>query len=341
MKFGLLTSLQNPPFNNASHQQLYKELLEQTAYADKLGYDSFTIPEHHFLQDGWCPSLLTTLAAVAARTSNIKIGTACLLLPLHDPIHVAEEAAVLDLISNGRLILGVTIGYRGEEFEAFGKQRHTRGAVMEEQLKVITQAWTQESFSFNGKHFTYRNLSVTPKPVQKPHPPIWIGASSEPGIKRAGRWRFPLVASPRHHLNELKEHYKIYWKSVQEAGTNVTEIPIIRYAYLAETRETAEKQAQDPVMHLERDSYGAWVKWRALKDDKGQAVKDQSEVTYESHRERFIFGTANDCIQEIERCQRELKMNHFIAWTALPGLPQKNVLKSMKLMAEEVIPQFR
>jgi len=187
MKFGIgYYSLQSPPHNPSPHQKLYAEMLEEISVAEELVFDSAWLTEHHFLNDGYCPSLLLTAAAIAARTKKIRIGTGVLLLPLHDPIRIAEDAAVIDLISGGRLILGLGLGYRREDFEGFGVSLKERKGRMEEGLEILQKSWADGPFSFEGRYRTYRNVNVTPKPVQKPIP-IWIGAFTEPAIRRAAR----------------------------------------------------------------------------------------------------------------------------------------------------------
>src|SRR5579885_2860912 len=141
MKFGVgYYSLQSPPHNPVSHQQLYSEMLDQIGVAEELGFESAWLTEHHFLSDGYCPSLLVTAAAIAARTRRIRIGTGVLLLPLHNPIRVAEDAAVVDIISGGRLILGLGLGYRQEEFDGFGVSLRDRKGRMDEALRFYRGA---------------------------------------------------------------------------------------------------------------------------------------------------------------------------------------------------------
>ena len=192
MKFGIgYYSLQSPPHSPRSHKDLYAEMLTEIEIADQMGFDSAWLTEHHFLEDGYCPSILLTAAAIAARTKQIRIGTGVLLIPLHDPIRVAEDASVVDLISNGRLILGLGLGYRSEEFDGFGRELKERKGRIEESLEIFDKAWTDDAFSMEGKYYRVNNHSITPKPVQQPIP-IWIGAFTEPAIKRAARIGAPL-----------------------------------------------------------------------------------------------------------------------------------------------------
>jgi alkanesulfonate monooxygenase SsuD/methylene tetrahydromethanopterin reductase-like flavin-dependent oxidoreductase (luciferase family) len=152
MRFGIgYYSLQSPPHNPVPHQQLYAEILEQIAVAEKLGFESAWLTEHHFLSYGYCPSLLVAASAIAARTREIRIGTGVLILPLHDPIRVAEDAAVVDLISEGCLILGLGLGYRQEEFDALGVSLRDRKGLMDEGIEVIQRSLERRTVQFSGQ----------------------------------------------------------------------------------------------------------------------------------------------------------------------------------------------
>jgi probable F420-dependent oxidoreductase len=342
MKFGIGPfSMQAPPGSGTSHATLYREMLEQVAVAEELGFDSAWLVEHHFMDDGMCPSLLVTAAAMAARTSRITIGTSMYLLPLHRPVQTAEDVAVLDNIAGGRFVFGVATGYRPEEFAGHGEERGGREGRMEEQLEILIKAWTTDRFSFAGRHYRIDDLSVTPKPHRRPHPPIWIGASTPGGIRRAAQWGSALVASPRHHLNELKAHWERYRAQLRRFGKTADATPVIREVYVAETTARAEAEARDGIMYIHGGMYGRWANVRPLKDDHGRLVADPATVTFDAHRERFIIGDPGHCIRTIERYQRELGMDHLICWMHYPGGDHPKTLAAMRLFAREVMPHFR
>lgn len=340
MRFGLLYSLQSRPDKPTKQAQLYSETLEQVAVGEDLGFDSAWLVEHHFLADGICPSPLVVAAAMAARTRRMTIGTSMYLLPLHRPVQSAEDVAVLDNLSNGRIILGVSAGYRPEEFAGHEEERAGREGRMEEQLDIMIKAWTTESFSHQGRYYRIPETSVTPKPVQKPHPPIWIGASTRGGFRRAARWADALVASPRHHIAELKQHLAVYNEYLQRFDKHPGIIPVIREVYCAQTTAQAEAEARDGVMHIHGGMYGKWSGVRPLRDDQGELVKDPATVTFESHRERFIIGDPDHCVREIQRYQRELGMDYLICWMQFPGVDADKTLNSMRLFAARVMPHF-
>ena len=196
MELGVLYDLRNPPSSGISNAEIYAETLEHIEAMEALGFDVVWLTEHHFIDDSYLPATLTMAAAVAARTERVTIGTAVLLLPLHDPLHVAEEAAVVDLLSGGRLRLGLGLGYKLQEFDVFGVDRRHRRGLMEEGVEVIRRAWADGPFTFEGRHHRYHDLDVTPKPAQRPGPEIWLAGRDPVPAERAARLGDGLIATP-------------------------------------------------------------------------------------------------------------------------------------------------
>jgi len=320
---------------------LYREMLEEAELAEELGFDSVWIAEHHFAEDGMCPSPLIAASAIAARTSTIRIGTAMLLLPLYRPVQVAEDVAVLDNICGGRLILGVGTGYRPEEFGGRGEARKGRGRRMEEQIRILLEAWTRDSFSFSGADYQVPEISVAPKPFQKPHPPIWMGASTGAGLLRAARWAESIVASSRHHLNDVKSHFARYRDHLRELGKAPKHCAVIREVYVAETQARAEEEARGPIMQVNAALFGKYAGVQPTTDDQGRRVADAASMTWEGYRERLMVGTPDHVIGEIEKYQREAGMDYLIATMDFPAADRNHTLKSMRLFAREVMPHFR
>jgi alkanesulfonate monooxygenase SsuD/methylene tetrahydromethanopterin reductase-like flavin-dependent oxidoreductase (luciferase family) len=172
MNVGLLFPFRNPPQWRKPFPQFYAEQLRQTQVAEELGYDTIWLTEHHFAEDGYSPSLLPIAGAIAGMTSRVRIGTFLLLLPLHNAVRVAEDAATVDIIANGRFDLGLGQGYSPAEFEGYGIPRNERASRLEEGVEVIRGMWTQDPFSYHGKHYNLKNIRLVPKPAQTPHPPL-------------------------------------------------------------------------------------------------------------------------------------------------------------------------
>ena len=183
---GLFTA-QLPANSERTFEQEYRETLELVRLAERVGFDSAWVSEHHGSSDGYLPSLLTMLAAFAAVTERIELGTGVVLTPLHDPLRLAEDAAVVDQLSGGRLILGIGNGWREEEFRMFGASRAERGARTEETIEVLRRAWTGRRFSFEGQTLRYDRVKVTPPPARPGGPPILLGGYDRKAVVRAGR----------------------------------------------------------------------------------------------------------------------------------------------------------
>jgi len=189
---GIRFDLRVPPFARTTHAELYRACLDQCRWADELGLDIVVLSEHHGVDDGYLPAPLTMAAAIAGRTKKIRITIAAVLVPLHDPVRMAEELAVLSLASGGRVSLVAGAGYRAEEFEMAGIERRSRGRLLDEYVEVMRRAWTGEPFEWRG-----RQVRVTPKPESPPM--ILIGGSTEKAALRAARLRagfFPAVGDP-------------------------------------------------------------------------------------------------------------------------------------------------
>lgn len=342
MRFGLFFAMQNPPGGIPDHVP-YRDMLRCLPRAEELGYETVLMASHHVQPDSWCSSPLVALAGAAAVTERMRIGTAVLLVPLYAPLKLAEDVAVLDNLCGGRLVLGVAPGYVSEEFAAHGIPRAERVPRMEEALDLLQAAWTSERFSFEGRFYRVEECGLSPKPVQQPHPPLWYGVSGPKSIARAAKRGAVLVASPRHGIPELAEHYRIYEEACADHGFPVPERPVIREIFVAETREEAERIAAPALTYLFRELYGAKSAEgeRVLRADDGTVVTDKSQVDFEHFKGRYVIGSPDDAITELTRYRDELGATEIIGWMHLPGIPGDLVMKSVELFARRVMPAFR
>lgn len=345
LDFGLLLAFRNPPRWRRSFIDIYHEHFDQAALAEELGYDTVWLTEHHFLEDGWSPSLLPIASAIAMRTSRIRIGTFIILLPLRNALEVAEDAATVDIISRGRLDLGVGQGYRVPEFVGFGIPRKERPSRLEEGLEVIRRAWTQDDFSFEGKHYQIKNATLMPKPVQRPHPPIWVAAMGPKAVQRAARFGFHLAGSGGENLQQM------YDEALQKYGRDVDRhyLSQLRLVYIAETREKAWDDAQEHT-HYMMASYHRWFQeagdlaWfqRCFSVPQLPAAQDLRHAPELSFFEApLIVGTPDDAVREIERYAAASRVTHLAMWMQLAGMDPRKVHRSMELFAKEVMPHFR
>jgi len=339
MKFGIgYYSLQSPPHHPRPHKDLYAEMLTEIETADQMGFDSAWLTEHHFLEDGYCPSILLTAAAIAARTKKIRIGTGVLLIPLHDPIRVAEDAAVVDLISNGRLILGLGLGYRSEEYDGFGRELKERKGRIEESLEIFSKAWTGGAFSMEGKYYKVNNHSITPKPVQQPIP-IWIGAFSEPAIKRAARIGAPLFVPAIGVIPIIKYLFDMHSNFLKEFGRNPDDFekPLVREMYIS--NKNADDTWEDIKEHVTYTAKG-YASWGSMVDTEGNLLCDPTDpILYDIARKQSIIGTPGECIEQIKEYQDNLPVDNMICRFKFPGISHDEAMRSMKLFVEKVLPK--
>src|SRR5205085_1929984 len=238
MKFGLYSSIANPP--RGEHlDRCIDESIAEAQLAEASGFDSCFFGEHHQDKDGFLPSPLIVATAVAARTKALKVGTSVILLPLHHPVHLAEDVITLDLVSKGRVILGVGIGYQPSDFNAFAVPMEERLARFEESVEILKLCWAGEPFSFRGKHFVLDDIRITPRPYQKPGPPLWIGASVAAAARRAGRIADGFVGTPSTGLENATTLATIYKDAAREAG-RPAQVVQMRDAWVAKNRAEAD-----------------------------------------------------------------------------------------------------
>lgn len=341
MHFGLLMPFQNPPRWAQPYPDLYREQLEQIVLAEELGYDTIWLTEHHFDDDGWSPSLLPLAAGIATRTQRIRIGTFILILPFQHALRVAEDAATVDILSNGRLDLGVGKGYRVKEFQGFGVAREQRDAQLEEGLEVLRRAWTEERFSFDGQYYHLRDVRLSPRPVQEPHPPLWIGARGKKAVERAARLGCHLMGT-----GEAAQQ-RFYDQALAQCGRNPHEFFIaqLRWVYLAETREQAWGDVEAHLHYLFTTAFpllkeaGDLRADRAMREPPGPQALRTIDPTIPGGGP--IVGTPEDCRRAIERYQHETRVTHLALGMHLPGLAPAKIRQSMTRFAREVMPHFK
>lgn len=330
MKFGLFFAFQVVPGTGVTVDEPYRDMLDCLPRAEELGYESVFVASHHVQPDGWCPSPLLALSAAAGRIERMRLGTGALLVPLYAPFKLAEDVAVLDNLSGGRVVLGVAPGYVSEEFEAHGIPRDERVARMESTIDLLQAAWTDDGYG------------LSPRPLQQPHPPIWYAVSARPSLRRAAERRCVLLPSPRHELAELAEHFRVYDEACAAAGYVPPERPVIREVFVAETQQRAEEIAAPGIEYLFRELYGAKSAQgeRPLRTDSGELITDQRQVDFDALKNRFVIGDPEFAVRQIERYRDELGATELICWMHVPGVRGEDALRSVELFAREVMPAF-
>ena len=238
------------------------EIIAEAQAAEASGWDGCFLTEHHQQEDGYLPNPLLLAGLVGMKTERLKVGTCVLLMPLHHPVHVAEDCAVIDQATKGRLVLSIGVGYQPHDFEAFEIPITERAPRTEEAVDIIRKSWTGERFSFEGKHFHYKDTLITPGPRQQPGPPIWMASWTPVGLRRAGRLADGWIADPVQSLGVIKDYASRYRAAAQKAGRKPY-ICLMRDAVLADSMAEAEA-ASAPTMYTHRFyfQYDAYVPGR-------------------------------------------------------------------------------
>jgi probable F420-dependent oxidoreductase len=311
----------------------FEETLRECEQAEKAGFDSIWLGEHHN-NPVLYPAPLIGLAAVASRTRSIRLGTGVLLLPLYHPVMVAEEGAMVDMISGGRLILGVGAGYAPEEFAAFGSSLKERGSRLEESAALLHRLWTEENVTHRGRHYRVDNATVAPRPVQRPRPPIWFGAWAEPAIRRAARLGDAWFVGPSANLTEIAPCARLYREACSETGKTDGDVALFRYVFVASSTNEAISVAGGPFIQAFERMYFRWPH--------PVVKRPAGELTIERLAEdRIIFGDPKTCLEEINRFQKELGLKYLVCRFSVPGIPRQACEVSLDLFTREVMPALR
>ncbi|MGV9303252.1 MULTISPECIES: LLM class flavin-dependent oxidoreductase [unclassified Nonomuraea] len=335
-------------FDGQSFKDVYDYHLELIELAEELGFHGVRLAEHHFRDYGVVPNLFTLLAHAAARTERIRLGTGIVVLPLHNPVHVAEEAALVDVLSGGRLDLGIGRGYQSFEFEGFGIDLAEARDRFNEALEVILGLWTQESFQHEGKFYRTGEVSLTPRPLQTPHPPIHVAAVSPETVTMYGERGLPILADPAAPFRKVVKAAETWRES---AGTATADLVVARSVYVAPTVEQArEDQAR---FEAAFDRSRIFNERSAPIDPKtGKAAQG-----FEYYQDRYLKGgsVSNDfrweqleVIGDPARVIEQIGVLKAAGFSTLlcdfgstRPMPLEEMKKVMRFFATEVIPAFQ
>jgi luciferase family oxidoreductase group 1 len=335
-----------------TERDIIHEQLELMRCAEELDFDSVWPAEHHFTEYGYCASPALTLAAIAGSTKRLRLGTGVVVLPLNHPLRVAEDYAFLDLMSDGRVELGVGRGYQPLEFRRYGVDQSATREQFDEALQVIRQAWTEGRVDFRGKHFRFEDVPIRPMPLQKPHPPIWMAALSPDTFELAGRYGLNLLYGSVFGLTpELAgERRRDYFRGLAAGGHGAAgkRAACLTMVYVAESMERARAEFRDPVLWYFRTiaKYVAPAKGEApiRSYEMYAAFRDvASQISWEQLLElnAVICGTPDLVTEQLATFQDVYGFTDVLCWTRLGGLDHRKVLRSMELMRDKVIPNLR
>jgi len=340
MRFGFTI----PSYNNKpSAPEQYERIYRICELAEGVGFDFAMVGSHRFSPNASDPSApLVLLSALAARTSTLRFATAVLLLPLYNPLDIAEQVATLDCVSGGRVILGVGVGYRSYEYEALGLPWSARGSRLEEALAVLDQAWTRERVSFSGAHFSFEDVEVWPKPVQRPRPPIWIGAQARRAIGRAATHADGWIAGYLESVPVLVSRAEGYRRAAVQSGRGST-LCLMRKTGIRSSRQEVERDWLPGVVDLLRHYRSAGARWP--RDDEFWTRLEGGEARLDDvGRDMMVAGTPDDCIREIDRYRRLTDCEYLLPSFGTAGRTDgddEQLARDIALFGREVIPAFR
>ena len=379
MKFGYFCNSTN--WNNSkNYNQLLMEIREIADYCDSTHWDSIWFTEHHFSHEGMeiCPNPLMLSSDIAARTKNIRIGQAATIITFWNPIRLAEDIALLDNLSNGRVEAGIGRGIYGREAlnvnpEADTKDNKKNFRLFEETISILKKAWTNKFFNHSGEFYKYptpnfewdhemsppsedfmdvktkilKKISIVPRPIQKPHPPLWQVVDSNSSIEWAAKNEINTIMwIPT--VKTLKKRFEVYKNSRSKAEKRNVEmgegVCLVRDMFIANTMEEAKAKAGQQMVN-----YIRWVcHWRGLgnhmnPDEELPITKNKLDLLdYDFlHSRNMLFGTVDYVISKIEELQEELNLKYLQVWSNFPGVKHDDCMKSIKLFTEKVMPHFK
>ncbi len=340
--------LEFPALDDVTDQQAFQNGFQMAEEAERLGAESVWLAEYHFIPFSVLSSPVMVATAIAGRTERIRIGLGVLLLPLGNPIRIAEEIATLDHICQGRLDFGVGRGTFPEHHDAFLSPYPESRGRFEEYLEIILKAWTTEQFSFEGEHYKCHDLAVRPKPYQKPHPPLRIGVTSAETFPIIGRMGYPLFVNPSRvfALDDLAEHVKAYRKAWQDAGhPGEGSIGIRLPVYVADTQE---KAYEEPRESMTTQMTGLSQRVAASADRVGttgnwQAESDQiARMDYDDWlRDKVVVGTPESVLDRLLQLTESLQLSHIVfEHNSGRRIPHDLQMNSVRLLMDKVVPHL-
>lgn len=334
LSFGYLYDFRNPAQWRRPWAELYGEILDFAAYTEQLGFEGAWVPEHHAADDGYMPSPLVALAAIAARTKTLKLGSGIALAPLYHPVRFAEECAVLDILSNGRLEMAVAIGYRRREADGYGVDFTKRGARTDEFLEIVTRLWAGETVTFDGKHFTLKDARIAPPPPRG-RIPLFLGGFNEKAIARTAKYADGYFGN--------MEIVDLYMEKLRAAGKDPASGRVRiqgLFVVVARDREKAMDELA-PYFHHVNNTYGLW-----LNEDKAATGFGESAVLKPMNLETFKKSgilnilTPEQAVEMFKAMRAKAPVEHFMMMLP-PGIAPAKFAPYAELFAKDVAPAFR
>ncbi len=326
--FGLWYDFRNPEPWKRPFSRLYDDYLDQIAQAESQGFGSVWLTEHHFCDDGYTPSPLVLAAAIGARTKTMRIGTNLMILPLHNPIRIAEDAATLSLLTGGRFDLGVGIGYRDDEFRAFGRELKFRPSLMEEAIEIIRRAWDGRPIDFEGKRFSVGHQKISPQPETAPR--LLLGGMSEPAIDRAARIGDGFLSTGGIGQD-------MYVAALERHGKQADGAIIAGHWAIIAPDPAAEAERVGPHVLYQANEY---IRWGAFGPPETTPLFPDAKAAIENGLyELWDADMAVDKLGALLDAYPQIRDIHF--WAQFPGEPLEQGQRRLDYIAEKVLPRLR
>jgi natural product biosynthesis luciferase-like monooxygenase protein len=331
-----------------THGDVYAQALEETRLAEAVGFDAVWLAEHHFSVYGICPSLAVLAAAIARETRRMRIGTSVVIAPFAHPLRIAEEWAMVDILSNGRLEFGLGRGYQPKEFVGLDiPMEHTRERF-DECMDVIRRAWTEERVAFNGQFYKVPGVAVFPKPVQQPHPPLWTAAVSPDTYRLAAQRRFKILTAPSFTpWDILRKNYDAYreeWRKVH-GSEDGAEIAMNKIIYVADSSRRAREEVREPIRWFFATQAGLIADAEGVPPEQYKFYRRVREnllsLTDEQALDHAaIVGDAEEVADKIRAHHEALGITYFMGSFSRGMIDSAAILRSMRLFGEKVLPRF-
>jgi alkanesulfonate monooxygenase SsuD/methylene tetrahydromethanopterin reductase-like flavin-dependent oxidoreductase (luciferase family) len=332
VRFGIILTNQHPP--GAPMVERFADAIEQVRLARDLGFDVLVFGQHFLMNEFQAPQPAVAAARLAAETGSMRVGITIYLLPLLNPVAVAEEAASLDVITGGRFIFGVGLGYRDEEDRAFGLSAGERVPRLRAHLEVVRKLWAGEPVDFDAPYCRLRQATMALRPIQQPHPPVWVAANNDRAVERAAELGDTWIINPHATLATIRRQMGVYRAALGHAQKPFpAELPMLREICVADSRQAALALAR-PSLEQKYRAYVAWGQHKALPGD-----DDLTQAFDELSRDRFILGDPIWCADELQRCVDETGANTMIFRVGWPGMAQEGILRGLRLLGEQVRPR--
>ena len=334
LKLGYFVTNQYPA--GVSPSARVKENLEQVRAARDAGFDLICAGQHYLSDPYQMPATFPFLARLAAEAGDMQVAATVILVPLHNPVDLAESIATMDAITDGRFIFGVGLGYREEEYHAFGIKRAERVPRMLESLEIMKLLWTEDRVEYHGKYYEVPAVTPSFRPTQVPYPPIWMAANHDSAIQRATFAGYPWLVNPHATVSMVEQQLLGSRAAATYAGIPINpNLPMMREAYAAENREQAFRESQ-PYLESKYQAYAQWGQDKALPGN------ESFQVPFEVlARDRFVVGTPEDLVNDFKRYEDQLGVTHMIVRMQWPGMEHAKVMKQMEIMGRDVIPNLK